>query len=80
MNTGGRGRVERRLAAILAAENTIVRWAKRCLILLLALGLTQALTESAADPQPYRRCSTPAGRCASKPTYTGRQGMDRSLW
>ena len=61
MNTGGRGRVERRLAAILAAENTIVRWTKRCLILLLALGLTQALTESAADPQPYTEVFYPSG-------------------
>jgi dienelactone hydrolase len=61
MNTGGRGRVERRLAAILAAEDTIVRWTKRCLILLLALGLTQALTESAADPQPYTEVFYPSG-------------------
>jgi dienelactone hydrolase len=61
MNTGGRGRVERRFAAILAAENTIVRWTKRCLILLLALGLTQAPTESAADPLPYTEVFYPSG-------------------
>jgi dienelactone hydrolase len=61
MNTGDRERVERRLAAILAAENAIVRWTKRCLIVLLALGLTQALTQSAADPQPYSEVFYPSG-------------------
>lgn len=61
MNSGQRQRVERRLAAILAAKNAFVRWTKRCLILLLALGLTQALTQSAADPQPYTEVFYPSG-------------------
>jgi hypothetical protein len=61
MNTGDRERIEHRPAAILAAEHAIVRWTKRCLILLLALGLTPALTLSAADPQPYMEVFYPSG-------------------
>ncbi len=61
MNPGQRARVERRLAAILAAEHAIIRWTKRCLIVLLALGLTKVLTQSAADPLPYTEVFYPSG-------------------
>src|SRR6266567_1541994 len=61
MNPGQRERVERRPAAILAAEHAIIRWTKRCLIVLLALGLTKALTQSAADTPPYTEVFYPSG-------------------
>ena len=81
MNFGQRERVERGLAVILTAASAIARWTQRSLIgLLLALGVTQAQAQSAAVPQPYTEVFYPAGRCASKPTSTGRQEMDRSLW
>lgn len=49
-----RERVERRPAEILAGINAIVRWAERCLIILLfALSTTQARGQSVAEPQSY---------------------------
>ena len=50
----GQVRVERRLAAILAAGNPIGWWAKRCLIILLsALGMAEAQGQPVAEPQLY---------------------------
>jgi len=50
MKSGQRQRVENRLAA----GNPIGRWAKCCLvILILALGITQARGQLAAEPQSY---------------------------
>jgi len=62
MNFGQRERVERGLAVILTAASAIARWTQRSLIgLLLALGVTQALAQSAAVPQPYTEVFYPSG-------------------
>jgi dienelactone hydrolase len=54
MEATDRERAKPRLAATLAAEGSIARWTRRCLIgLLLALGATQALAQAAAEPEPY---------------------------
>jgi hypothetical protein len=81
MNPGQRERVERRLAAVLATEHAIVRWTKRCLILLRASGLTPALTQSAADPQPYTEVFYPSGPLRIQAyLYRPPGNGDRSLW
>ena len=62
MNFGQRERVERGLAVILTAASAIARWTQRSLIgLLLALGVAQALAQSAAVPQPYTEVFYPSG-------------------
>ena len=62
MNFGQRERVERGLAVISTAASAIARWTQRSLIgLLLALGVTQALAQSAAVPQPYTEVFYPSG-------------------
>jgi dienelactone hydrolase len=54
MNLAGRERVERRLAAILAAGKGIVWRTERCVIIpLLALGITRARGRPVAEPQSY---------------------------